>query len=378
MEWQSKTDGRQEQGQGSILSGWDSSSWSGRTHGSTKRKVGHRSDDERLSFNRQLKPHGYQWWYIDAISEDQSYSLSMIIFVGHVFSPYYYKARQRELNDLKLRPESFCAFNISLHALNKSAVNQLGSPSLWVLNEYSAEALALSPELIKRDQHCFKINQSMWHQSDDEITISINEVTKAFFQRMSNKIIGQVQLKLPRRFHHEINLDHTGKHKWMAVAPSADVVVSLEQPNLSFRGQAYHDSNWGDEPLENAFKSWTWSRAELNEGTCVLYDINEHGKDVNPRALFFSHQGTVEELDKKFVSSSLPKGLWGVHRPNRADHSDLAHLHKTLVDSPLYTRDLVHTELLGEKTLAMYESLNLHRFEQSWVRFLLPFRIRRW
>ena len=340
--------------------------------------MGDRGNDERLSFDRQLKPHGYQWWYIDAISEDQSYSLSMIIFVGHVFSPHYYKARQLENHNPQLRPESFCAFNISLHALNKPAINQLGSPSLWVLNEYSADALSLSPELINRDQHCFQINQSKWQQSNDEITITINEITKAFFQRMSNKIVGQVQLKLPRRFHHEMNLDHDGKHKWMAVAPSAEVIVNLEQPNLSFRGQAYHDSNWGDEPLENAFKSWTWSRAELSEGTCVLYDIHEHEKNENPRALFFSHQGTVEELNQNLVSSCLPSGFWGVQRPNRADQSGFAHLHKSLVDSPFYTRDLVNTELMGEKTLAMYESLDLHRFKQPWVRFLLPFRIRRW
>ena len=248
---------------------------------------GNSCDDERLFFNRKLKPHGYQWWYVDAISEDQSYSLTMIIFVGHVFSPHYFRARQTE-TEPKLRPESFCAFNISLHALTNSAVKQLGSPSLWVLNEYSTNAPELPAQQVQRDCHSFKINDSQWLQTKDEVLININEVTKAFFQRMSSKIIGQVRLKL-KRFHHEIPLDHARKHHWMAIAPFAEINVDLEQPNLSFKGRAYHDGNWGEEPLENAFKSWTWSRAELSQGTCVLYDINEHNRQEKPRALFFPH-----------------------------------------------------------------------------------------
>ena len=31
--------------------------------------------------------------------------------------------------------------------------------------------------------------------------------------------------------------------------------------------------NWGDEPLEHGFHRWTWLRANTEQGTEVLYDV---------------------------------------------------------------------------------------------------------
>lgn len=363
--------------------------------------MGGPSLDERIHFDRPLNPHGYQWWYVDVISEDQSFALSIIIFVGHVFSPFYFKARQKDLKrsaDQKIKanlgrqanrerqadretlnglPENFCAFNISLHALNKTAKKALGCPSIWVLNEYCTQQVKEHSDLIQRESNKFTINQSVWQQNHDELIIDINERTKPFFQRMPKTLCGQIRIKLPKRFNHELKLDKAAKHSWMAIAPSAVATVHLFEPKLSFSGHAYHDTNWGQEPLESAFKSWTWSRTELSQGTCVLYDIAEHEETSNPKALFFGHDGQVKDIAQNFTPALLPNGIWKVKRPNRADSPEVLSLQHTLLDSPFYTRDLVNTELLGEKALSMYESLDLIRFKQSWVRFLLPFRIRR-
>jgi hypothetical protein len=32
---------------------------------------------------------GYIWWYVDALSDDGVHGLTMIAFIGSVFSPYY-------------------------------------------------------------------------------------------------------------------------------------------------------------------------------------------------------------------------------------------------------------------------------------------------
>ena len=44
-------------------------------------------------FDQPVAPGGYLWWYIDAISDDGQYGLTIIAFVGSVFSPYYALAR---------------------------------------------------------------------------------------------------------------------------------------------------------------------------------------------------------------------------------------------------------------------------------------------
>ena len=36
-----------------------------------------------------VAPGGYRWWYIDAVSDDGLHGLTLIAFVGSVFSPYY-------------------------------------------------------------------------------------------------------------------------------------------------------------------------------------------------------------------------------------------------------------------------------------------------
>ena len=46
----------------------------------------------------QIVPHnGYAWWYVDALSDDGENGITIIAFIGSVFSPYYAFARRRGL-----------------------------------------------------------------------------------------------------------------------------------------------------------------------------------------------------------------------------------------------------------------------------------------
>jgi carotenoid 1,2-hydratase len=40
-------------------------------------------------FDLAVPPNGYAWWYVDGISDDGTRSLSVIAFIGSVFSPWY-------------------------------------------------------------------------------------------------------------------------------------------------------------------------------------------------------------------------------------------------------------------------------------------------
>ena len=38
-------------------------------------------------FDQEVAPGGYAWWYVDAISDDRQHGLTVIAFIGSVFSP---------------------------------------------------------------------------------------------------------------------------------------------------------------------------------------------------------------------------------------------------------------------------------------------------
>ncbi len=51
------------------------------------RVAGGRSDPRGPDFGQAVAPGGYAWWYVDALSEDGTKALTIIAFVGSVFSP---------------------------------------------------------------------------------------------------------------------------------------------------------------------------------------------------------------------------------------------------------------------------------------------------
>jgi carotenoid 1,2-hydratase len=62
-------------------------------------------------FALEVAHNGYAWWYIDAISDDGANGLTIIAFIGSVFSPYYKWARRKREAD----PMEHCALNVSLY-----------------------------------------------------------------------------------------------------------------------------------------------------------------------------------------------------------------------------------------------------------------------
>jgi carotenoid 1,2-hydratase len=159
------------------------------------------------------------------------------------------------------------------------------------------------------------------------------------------------------------------------VAPLARVEVELEEPRLRFSGSGYHDTNFGDEPLEAAFESWNWSRAELPDGAAILYDVERLAGDPLRLGRLFCRDGRVEPLEAP-APCPLPSGTWGEPRATRTDAGGRAQVVKTLETSPFYARSLLRTELGGASALSMHEALSLTRFTRGWVQFLLPFRMR--
>jgi len=236
----------------------------------------------------------------------------------------------------------------------------------WALTERGHRALERTPGRLR-------IGPSTLAWDGSALTVRFDEVTVPLPSRLRGSVRVQPAALVNRAF----VLDDAGRHRWRPMAPCAHAEVVLERPALSWAGRAYLDTNAGDEPLEDAFFGWDWSRAALRRGTAVLYDVHRRSGGRLALALRFDPAGSVEPFPPP-PGVRLPCGRWRVERATRAEPGAAAPaVLETLEDTPFYARSLVSTTLFGEPVTAVHESLSLERFRAAWVRMLLPFRMPR-
>lgn len=296
-----------------------------------------------------MPQNGYRWWYVDALSDDGQHGLTIIGFVGSVFSPYYAHARRKGLAD----PENYCAINVALY----------GSARRWAMTERRKGN-------VSRTQSQFVCGQSSMRMEGDVMVVTINERCSP----LPRRIVGTVRVTMPTRYAADVMLDETGQHFWRAVAPHARVDVQLSTPELKWQGKAYHDMNWGSEPLEQGFKHWTWSRLHDDQGAVVFYDALRADETCKAFALRFEAGKVVESsLPQR---RSLKRGFWGMAQEVRSEV--LPEVISKLEDAPFYTRNHVRIGHEGKVQDAFQESLSLTKFDTKLVQMMLPFRMPRW
>ena len=204
------------------------------------------------------------------------------------------------------------------------------------------------------------------------LSIEINEVTAP----APSRIRGVVRVTPPALADHTFELDAGGRHRWRVIGPGSHVEVSMQQPDLRWQGVGYLDTNDGDEPLEDRFATWNWSRAALPDGTAVLYDVVCRDGGTRSLALRYDAIGGVKPFEAP-PRAVLKPGWWGVERVTRADPGAAPIITDVLEDAPFYTRSVIRSQLLGEDVTALHESLSLDRFRARWVQPMLPFKMPR-
>lgn len=300
-----------------------------------------------LGFDRALSPGGYAWWYVDALSDDGAEALTLIGFIGSVFSPYYAWAGRRE-------PEAHSALNVALYRQGSSR---------WAMTERGRFDLTRSEESLL-------IGPSSISLRDGELHFEINERGWP----VPRRVRGRVRVVPEIRGGTPLLLLASGQHHWWPIAPRARVEVSFDEPQARWSGTGYLDSNWGAAPLEDDFKSWTWSRAPLARGAAVLYEMTPRAGERKSMALRFdasAERQTFEPPPRVELSSSL----FGIERSTRSEAG--ASLVKTLTDAHFYVRSVVQTQLCGERVTGVHERLELDRFRAPWAKLMLPFRMPR-
>lgn len=280
----------------------------------------------------------------------------MIAFVGSVFSPFYFDARRAGggLAD----PGAHCAINVCLYGAG------FGN---WAMTEVAASQ-------VSRSERHFQVGRSSLSWEQDALVVRIDEPRAPW----PGRLVGEIRL-IPRALHRApVALDARGRHGWWGVAPHARATVRFSRPGLCFEGSAYHDSNWGIEPIEAGFQRWCWSRAEGPEGAVVLFDVLGRGEaEERPLAWRFRGDGAVEPVEVPARQRLGRTPLFQMPRITRTDAGARARVRRTVEDTPFYARSWVDTTLLGAPCTAVHESLDLDRFRSPIVQFMLPYRMRR-
>ena len=172
-----------------------------------------------------------------------------------------------------------------------------------------------------------------------------------------------------------VALDDGARHRWGPLAACARVEVEMHKPAMRWSGHAYLDSNEGDEPIENGFHHWDWSRSQLRDGsTAVIYDMQWPDQPERVLSLRFGREGQVDSFQAP-PRQKLPSTLWRVKR-NMRSPSPVKVVHQ-LEDTPFYQRALLQNELLGETVHSFHESLSVPRLVSPIVRSMLPWRMPR-
>ena len=300
-----------------------------------------------------MKPGGYAWWYVDALSNDGRHGLTIIAMVGSVFSPYYARARRRGSAD----PLDHCAINVALYG---------AAGKRWSLTERGRRGL-------DRGSAHLAIGPSALRWDDNALTIDIDEVTVP----LPSRLRGRVRFYPESLVDYQAALDTAARHRWSPIAPCGRVELMMTHPPLRWSGPGYFDANAGDEPLESAFLGWDWSRASHRGETSVLYDVEAREGDSVSLAVHFDTRGGVAVLEPPPRVDLPSTRIWRIARGTRADSGRAATVVETLEDTPFYARSVLASHLGGDSVTAIHESLSLDRFRRRWVQMLLPFRMPR-
>ncbi|MGU3540985.1 carotenoid 1,2-hydratase [Methylobacterium sp. A54F] len=282
------------------------------------------------------------------MSADGQHGLTIIAFIGSVFSPYY-------AWDPAQDPFAHCAMNVVLY----------GARGRFCMTERDGRSLS-------RDAHHIAIGPSAMAWDGTTLTIRLDEVGAP----LPRRVRGTVRLHPPGITGGPFHLDAGGGHRWWPMAPSSPVEVALSEPALSWSGTAYFDTNHGDRRLEEDFSDWSWCRADLPDGAAILYDVRRRDGSGQNLSLRFDRSGARRDIRPPLAAAVPPTGLWRMRRPTRSDDGR-ARVLRTFEDTPFYSRSLLAATLGGEPVQAMHESLSLDRFRNPLVRLMLPFRMPR-
>jgi carotenoid 1,2-hydratase len=174
------------------------------------------------------------------------------------------------------------------------------------------------------------------------------------------------------------------------LVPRARMRVRFSRPDFAFDGVGYHDVNAGDGRLERAFSSWSWARFHESDRTTIVYATHERS-GASRAVVVDAHDG---EPAAARPATLLPEGEhmqvpWGLTMPRwfavdeggRTLRCRPTQLYEAAPFYARYAATLESSRAAGttdvRKVTGVGEFLDLDRFADRGVQFLLRFKMRR-
>ena len=324
------------------------SSRTGITDGSFIRKACGRNDKEGPCFDLNVQSNGYAWWYMDGISDDGSMAISIIAFIGSVFSPWYSWSGRKN-------PHNHCSLNVVTY----------GKRGRWTMTERKEKSIGL-------DANNFQIGPSNICWNGKSLDINFKEITIPHLDSLE----GTISIYPEYITDIEVLLKPDGTHIWRPFAPISRIKVETNKKGWKWEGNAYLDGNFGTRALEQDFSYWTWSRLPFANHTTTFYDAELKNRTTTNIALKFSKDGSVTTLEPPPLKK-VKRTKWFLKRVARSDQDFDPLQNKPLLDAPFYSRSELLTKINGEKTIGIHEALDMTRFTNPFIQPLLCVKIPR-
>jgi carotenoid 1,2-hydratase len=308
-----------------------------------------RGDHGGPRFDVVVAPNGYAWWYVDGISDDGTRAVSVIGFVGSVFSPWYAWSGRRD-------PANHCCINVATY----------GPGGRFTMTDRGRAALRQGPDRLQ-------VGPSAMHWTGSKLVISIDEVASL---PLVSQVRGTITLTPRAITDIELALTPDSTHVWRPFAPIADIRVDLQAKGWQWDGHGYFDANFGSRALEQDFAFWTWGRYPTSDGATCFYDATRRDGTTLNAAVAFGPDGSARQVVAPPLTP-FRRSLWRVRRETRADPGTVPKQTLHMLDAPFYSRSVVTTRLNGEAVTGVHEALDLDRFRSPLLKPLLAVRVPR-
>lgn len=324
---------------------------------------------------------GYAWWYVEAHDTDNRYGLTLILFAGSVFSPFY--AERLRLGE-PARGHEHPAVNLAFYERSPGA-SRPATQRLWAMNEYRPSALSMGERRIA-------IGDSFIEYADDgSARIELHEDTTRFFGDPGQRVDATLRITAQNPTEPPLLLGENASreaHFWqpLVVAGDAEVELSYGERRIRFSGRAYADRNFGSGRLENTFTRWSWAHgiAESPDTRRALLLYRAERRDCGVTGLRVAYHDVRQPRDVRSdtrSSSSAPslrqRGFLWLPVPTRVTVDDVRcerELDGRLEDAPFYARYLARLRDTSGSYLGVGEYLDLERFRRRAVQELLTFK----
>lgn len=308
-----------------------------------------RGDLEGPNFNLAVPPNGYAWWYVDGISQCGTRAISVIAFIGSVFSPWYRWSGRKD-------PENHVCINVATY----------GPGGRFTMTDRGRAAL-------RQTTDSFTVGPSSLTWVDGALVIDVNEVSSP---PIVGRVKGQIRVTPSAVTSVELPLTPDGAHIWRPFGPVSGIDVNLDAPGWQWSGHGYFDANFGTRALEEDFAYWTWGRYPARGGSTCFYDATRLDGSELASGFHFTEDGSASDIELP-PQHSFRRSNWLVKRETRGDATAKPRQVKSMLDAPFYSRAMVETELNGEKTVGVFEALDLVRFRQPLLKPMLAVRVPR-